>query len=172
MLLNNIAEKTLGNGLKIISLKKTDAPIVSVQVWYKTGSSFEEKGSKGISHFLEHMMFRGSRNVPSEEHARRVNDVGGHSNAFTAEDVTAYTNSVPRDFLDMVLALEADRMDGLVFDPKILETERNVIVEEYHTYMNNPVAKALMEFRTVFYGDHPYATSPLGLIEDVACDLG
>ncbi|MGA2506308.1 MAG: pitrilysin family protein [Chitinispirillaceae bacterium] len=168
MLLDNIAEKTLGNGLKIISLKKTDAPIVSVQVWYKTGSSFEEKGSKGISHFLEHMMFRGSRNVPSEEHARRVNDVGGHSNAFTAEDVTAYTNSVPRDFLDMVFALEADRMDGLVFDPKILETERNVIVEEYHTYMNNPVAKALMEFRTVFYGDHPYATSPLGLIEDVA----
>jgi zinc protease len=167
MLLNDIAEKTLGNGLKIITLKKTGAPIVSVQVWYKTGSSFEEKGSKGISHFLEHMMFRGSRHVPSEEHARRVNDVGGHSNAFTAEDVTAFTNSVPHDFLDMVLALEADRMDGLVFDPKLLETERNVIVEEYHTYMNNPVAKALLEFRTGFYGDHPYAISPLGLIEDV-----
>jgi len=167
MLLDNIAEKMLDNGLKIITLKKTGAPIVSVQVWYKTGSSFEEKGSKGISHFLEHMMFRGSRHVPSEEHSRRVNDVGGHCNAFTAEDVTAFTNSVPRDFLDPVLTLEADRMDGLTFDPKLFETERGVIIEEYHTHMNNPVAKAFLEFRAGFYGDHPYALSPLGRIEDV-----
>jgi zinc protease len=105
--------------------------------------------------------------VQSEEHARRINDVGGHCNAFTAEDVTAYTNSVPRDFLDMALALEADRMDGLTFDPKLFETERSVIVEEYHTHMNNPVAKAFMEFRTLFYGVHPYAMSPLGRIEDI-----
>ena len=168
MLLDNIAEKTFGNGLKIIALKKTGTPVVSVQVWYKAGSSFEEQGIRGISHFLEHMMFRGSRQVPSEEHARRINDVGGHSNAFTAEDVTAFTNSVPRDFLDMVLSMEADRMDGLNFDPKLFETERSVIIEEYHTYMNNPVAKAFLEFRTGFYGSHPYATSPLGRIEDIA----
>jgi zinc protease len=167
MLLNNIAEQTLGNGLKIITLRKAGAPIVSVQVWYKTGSSCEAEGMRGISHFLEHMMFRGSRNIPPEEHARRINDAGGHSNAFTAEDVTAYTNAVPRDFLDMVLAMEADRMDGLTFDPKLFETERGVIVEEYHTYMNNPVAKAFFEFRTDFYGGHPYAVSPLGRIEEV-----
>ena len=70
MLLDNIAEKTLGNGLKIIVLRKTGAPIVSVQVWYKVGSSSETAGERGISHFLEHMMFRGSRLVPSEAHAR------------------------------------------------------------------------------------------------------
>jgi zinc protease len=168
MLLADIAEKTLGNGLKIISLKKSGTPIVSVQVWYNCGSSFEADGIRGISHFIEHMMFRGSRNIPSEEHARRINDVGGHSNAFTAEDVTAYTNSVPREFFDMVLAMEADRMDGLAFDPQLLATERNVIIEEYHTYMNNPVAKAFFEFRTEFYGKHPYAVSPLGRIEDIA----
>jgi zinc protease len=167
MLLDGISEKTLSNGLKIIALKKKGAPVVSVQVWYKAGSAFETDGIRGISHFLEHIMFRGSRQVPSEEHARRINDAGGHSNAFTAEDVTAYTNSVPRDFLDMTLALEADRMDGLLFDPKVFETERRVIVEEYHTHMNNPVAKAFLEFRTGFYGNHPYAISPLGRIEDI-----
>ena len=167
MLLHNIAEKTLGNGLKIICLRKTGTPIVSAQVWYKTGSSAEASGIRGISHFLEHMMFRGSRSVKSEEHARRINDVGGHCNAFTAEDVTAYLNSVPRDFLDMVLAMEADRIDGLSLDPQLLETERRVIIEEYHTYMNNPVAKAFLEFRQEFYGDHPYAISPLGHLEDI-----
>jgi zinc protease len=168
MLLQSIAEKTLGNGMKIISLRKGGTPIVSAQVWYKTGSAAEENGIRGISHFLEHMMFRGSRTVKSEEHARRINDVGGHSNAFTAEDVTAYLNGVPRDYLDMVLSMEADRMDGLAFDPQLLETERRVIVEEYHTYMNNPVAKAFLEFRHQFFGDHPYAISPLGRIEDIS----
>jgi zinc protease len=114
------------------------------------------------------MMFRGSEAVKSEEHARRINDVGGHCNAFTAEDATAYINSVPRDFLSMVLEMEADRMDRLSFDPALLETERKVIVEEYHTYMNNPVAKAFLEFRSEFYGSHPYAVSPLGRIEDIS----
>jgi zinc protease len=167
MLLDGIAEKKLDNGLTIIALKKTGSPVVSVQVWYKTGSAFEADGSRGISHFIEHMMFRGSREVPSEHHAQRINDAGGHCNAFTAEDVTAYTNSVPCDFLEMALALEADRMDGLTFDPKLFETERGVIVEEYHTHLNNPVAKAFLEFRTGFYGSHPYAISPLGRIKDI-----
>lgn len=167
MLLQTIAEKTFGNGLKVICLEKTGSPIVAVQVWYKTGSASEEKGSRGISHFLEHMMFRGSRMVKSEEHARRICDVGGHANAFTAEDVTAYINSVPNDYLDMALSLEADRMDGLLLDEKLLETERKVIIEEYHTYMNNPVAKAFLEFRKEFYGSHTYGISPLGLIEDI-----
>jgi creatinine amidohydrolase/Fe(II)-dependent formamide hydrolase-like protein len=139
-------EMTLGNGMKIIALKKSGAPIVSVQLWYKTGSSSEAEGIRGISHFIEHCMFRGSRRFGSEEHARRINDAGGHCNAFTAEDVTAYVNSVPRDSLEMVLDMEADRMDGLLFDPQLFETERKVIVEEYHTYMNTPVAKAFLEF--------------------------
>jgi zinc protease len=172
MLLDDIAEKTLGNGLKIIALKKNGAPIVSVQIWYRTGSSLEENGIRGISHFLEHMMFRGSARFLAEEHARRINDAGGHCNAFTAEDITAYINSVPRDAFEIVLDLEADRMDSLKLDPAIVETERKVIVEEYHTYMNNPVAKAFLEFRRDFYGDHPYALSPLGRIEDVSSLTG
>ncbi len=167
MLLHNIVEKTLSNGLKVICLKKTGAPIVSMQLWYNVGSVCETDGIRGISHFLEHMMFRGSKNVAPEEHSRKINDVGGHCNAFTAEDVTVYINSVPKEFFEMVLSLEADRMDNLIFKPDLFDTERKVIIEEYHTYMNNPVAKAFLEFRQEFFRNHPYSLSPLGKLEDL-----
>jgi zinc protease len=167
MLLHNIIEKTLPNGLKVICLNKPGVPIVSMQLWYKIGSVGERDGIRGISHMLEHMMFRGSRNVGSEEHARRINEVGGHCNAFTSEDVTVYINSVPREYFNMVLELEADRMDGLQIENSLFDTERKVIIEEYHTYMNNPVAKAFLEFRHEFFANHPYSLSPLGLIENL-----
>ena len=166
-ILDTTSEHILSNGLKVICFRKTSAPVVSVQIWYKTGSANERPGIRGVSHMLEHMMFRGSANVGSEEHARRINDIGGHCNAFTAEDVCAYINSVPKDYLDMVFTLEADRMAGLTLDAELLETERKVIVEEYHTYMNNPVAKAFLEFRKSFFGEHPYALGPLGELDDI-----
>lgn len=166
-MLEKITEKSLGNGLKIICLKKTDTPIVTVHVWYKVGSVNERDGIRGISHVLEHMMFRGSKNVKSEEHARRINDVGGHCNAFTTEDVTAYTNSVPREHFEMVLDLEADRMQFLAIEKELLETERKVVIEEYHNYMNNPVAKAFLEFRSIFFSGHSYQVSPLGILDNL-----
>ncbi|NLP04039.1 MAG: insulinase family protein [Fibrobacter sp.] len=167
MILKQIVERTLPNGLKVICLKKTGAPVVSVQLWYKTGSFCESDGIRGISHILEHMMFRGSSKFGPEEHSNRINDVGGHCNAFTTEDVTVFMDSVPRDYLEMVLEMEADRMQGLLLDKQVFETERKVIIEEYHTYMNNPVAKSMLEFRHEFFSNHPYATGPLGKIEDL-----
>ena len=166
-LLASVYEITLENGLKVICLKKNGAPIISAQIWYKTGSAHEHDGIRGISHFFEHMMFRGSKKIGPEEHARRVNDVGGHCNAFTAEDVTAYLNSVPMEYLDMVLALEADRMRSLAITQETLDTERNVIIEEFQGNMNQPLTKALLEFRTVFYKNHPYSISPLGTLDDI-----
>jgi zinc protease len=166
-LLASVSETILENGLKVICLKKTGAPIVSAQIWYKTGSANEHDGIRGVSHFFEHMMFRGSKNVGPEEHARRINDVGGHCNAFTAEDVTAYLNSVPMEYLDIVLTLEADRMRSLAITQEILDTERNVIIEEFQGNMNQPLTKALLEFRTVFYKNHPYSISPLGTLDDI-----
>jgi zinc protease len=166
-LLADISETILENGLKVICLKKSQTPVVSVQVWYKTGSANEKIGIRGISHFFEHMMFRGSKNVGPQEHARRINDVGGHYNAFTAEDVTGYLNSVPTEYLDMVFDLEADRMTNLTINETVLETERNVIIEEYQTYMNNPLTKAFLEFRKEFFNGHPYTYSALGRLEDI-----
>lgn len=166
-LLHTITETKLPNGLKILSLQKRDTPVISVQVWYKVGSSNERESIRGISHILEHMMFRGSNSVKSEEHVQRINDVGGHCNAFTTEDITAYVNSVPKVHLSMVLALEADRMKNLTIDKKIFETEQKVIIEEYHTYMNNPVAKSFLEFRSILFNNHPYQVNPLGILEDI-----
>jgi zinc protease len=166
-LLKDVCDRTLDNGLKVICLKKTGAPIVSVQLWYKTGSANERAGIRGISHFFEHMMFRGSKNVGPEEHSRRINEVGGHNNAFTSEDVTAYVNSVPKDCLDMALSLESDRMNDLIINEKVLDTERNVIVEEFQTYMNNPLTKAFLEFRKEFFKNHPYEYSALGNLDDI-----
>ncbi len=167
MLLNNIKEFKFDNGLKAICLKKSAAPIVSVQLWYKTGSIHEHDGMRGISHVLEHMMFRGSAKFKAEEHANRINAVGGHSNAFTAEDMTVYMNSVPCKSLEMVLELEADRMDTLRLESDIFQTEKKVIIEEYHTYMNNPLTKAFLEFRQEFFRGHPYEVSPLGKLQDL-----
>lgn len=167
MLLNNIKEITLDNGLKVVCLKKSGAPIVSLQVWYKTGSINETDGVRGISHVIEHMMFRGSEKFKSEEHANRISAVGGHSNAFTAEDVTVYMNSVPSRSLEMVIEMEADRMDRLILDDELFKTERNVIIEEYHNYMNNPLTKSFLEFRQEFFRNHPYEISPLGKLEDL-----
>ncbi|MGD9200997.1 MAG: pitrilysin family protein [Chitinispirillia bacterium] len=166
-MLESISVNVLDNGLKIITCPKNDTPVISIQVWYKTGSVNEYPGIYGISHILEHMMFRGSKNVASEEHTRKINDIGGHCNAFTSEDVTSYLNSVPKQYLSMVLDLEADRMENLLPDENLFETEKKVIIEEYHTYMNNPVAKAFLEFRTIFFNNNPYQISPLGTIENI-----
>lgn len=166
-MLHKITEQNLKNGLKLVYMKKPQAPVVAVQIWYKVGSVCESDGIRGISHVLEHMMFRGSRNYRSEQHAQMINEVGGHCNAFTTEDVTAYINSAPRDSLNHILTLEADRMDGLTLDADLFETERKVVIEEFHTYLNNPVAKAVLEFRQEFFKGHPYAISPLGTFDDL-----
>ncbi len=163
----DLENTSLENGLKVISCRRTGAPVVAVQVWYRVGSVNEHDGIRGGTHVLEHMMFRGSERFGPQEHAQRINDVGGHSNAFTAEDVTAYLNSVPSTQLEMVMAMEADRMANLTLDSSVFETERAVIIEEYHTYMNNPVTKAFLEFRSAFFEDHPYSISPLGRLEDL-----
>ncbi len=166
-MLDRIADHTLDNGLKVICLRKPGAPLVAVQVWYRTGSVNEYAGIRGTSHILEHMMFRGSNRLGPQEHARRVNNVGGHSNAGTAEDVTLYFNTVPSDFLTEIVEMEADRMNGLTLDEGEFEKERRVVVEEYETYMNNPMTKAMFEFRKEFFGDDPYAVSQLGVLEDI-----
>jgi zinc protease len=166
-MLETIRSFALLNGLTLLCLHKRSAPVVAMEVWYPTGSAHDPAGKRGLSHILEHMMFRGSANVPPEAHAKRVAAVGGHANAFTAEDATAYVNAVPREHLDTVLELEADRMFSLLLKPDLFEIERKVIIEEYHTYMNNPVAKAMLEFRREFYGSHPYAVGPLGTLDEI-----
>ncbi len=166
-MLKSIKSFVLPNGLTLIVCPKNDAPIIAVQVWYKIGSAAEHDGIRGISHVLEHMMFRGSKNFGPQQHSRLINETGGHCNAFTAEDMTAFQNCIPTEYFELALQLEADRMSCLTLDPALFEIERSVIIEEYHTYMNNPVGRAFLEFRSALFGDHPYGVSPLGRDQDL-----
>ncbi len=164
---SDINHKILSNGLELLWLRMSEAPVVAVQVWYRAGSSCESENKRGIAHIVEHMMFRGSARFASEEHTRRIANIGGHCNAFTAEDAAAYINAVPAENLELLLELEADRMHGLASDKETFETERKVIVEEYHQYMNNPVGRSFLEYRSIFFDKTPYQVSPLGRIENI-----
>ncbi|MBI4179730.1 insulinase family protein [bacterium] len=158
---------TLGNGLKVIVRPKAGSPVVTVQVWYRVGSYHERVGIRGIAHLFEHMMFRGSEHFGPEEHSRLIQNVGGYDNAFTAEDMTVYHQTLPARHLELPFKLEADRMRSLKLDSAILNTEREVVKEEFHQSLNNPFSRAYLEFRRRLFPGHPYAWTPLGDLEDL-----
>lgn len=166
--LPDVQEWQLENGLSVVYLGVHKAPVVTVQVWYHVGSKDEAKNRRGSAHMFEHLMFKGTNHVPPEEHARHVDRVGGDVNAFTMEDTTAYHDTVPKQYLDFVIGLEAERMRNLLFLPKSVDSEREVVKEEKRVRVDNrPVGKALERFRALAYTQHPYAWSAAGFIEDL-----
>jgi len=157
----------MSNGLKVIVREKRGHPVATVQVWYRVGSRNERVGIRGIAHLFEHMMFRGSDKFGPEEHSRLIQSVGGYDNAFTAEDMTVYHQTLPAKHLELPFRLESDRMRGLKLDSGILETEREVVKEEFRQSLNNPFSLAYIEFRKRLFPGHPYAWTPLGDMEDL-----
>src|SRR5688572_30022761 len=140
----DVKQWELTNGLKVLFLAEHKAPVVTVQVFYRTGGKDEPSDKRGIAHMFEHMMFKGSKNVAPEQHARFIDSVGGNENAFTSDDVTGYHNTVPPAALDFTLQLEAERMRNLVLVQKTIDSEREVVKEELRVRLeNNPVMKAL-----------------------------
>lgn len=126
----NPYEKTLANGLRIIVQEDHRAPTAVHMVWYRAGSMDEVDGTSGVAHVLEHMMFKGTKNLKPGEFNKRVAAAGGRDNAFTSLDYTAYFQQVPTSRLGEMMALEADRMANLVLDPKDFEQEIRVVMEE------------------------------------------
>ena len=122
--------QTLPNGLKIIVKEDRRAPVAVSQLWYKVGSVDEKQGKSGLSHALEHMMFKGTQAVPSGEFSRRVAALGGQNNAYTNRSETVYYENVAAENLPEVLKLEADRMHNLNFSDEEFLNEMNVIREE------------------------------------------
>lgn len=122
--------ETLPNGLKIIVKEDHRAPVAVSQIWYKIGSVDEKPGKSGLSHALEHMMFKGTKDVPSGEFNRRVSELGGQNNAYTSRNETVYYENVAAANLPEILKLEADRMHNLNFSDKEFLNEMNVIREE------------------------------------------
>src|SRR5688500_10846589 len=115
----------LPNGLTVILHEDRSTPIVHVALWYHVGSKNEREGRTGFAHFFEHMMFKGSKNVEPEQHTSIVSSVGGQANAYTNEDATVYWQTVPSQYLPMVLWMEADRMATLRIDDKTFRNERS-----------------------------------------------
>jgi zinc protease len=158
----------LANGLRVLLLEDHKAPIAAVHVFYHVGSKNERPGIRGIAHMFEHMMFKGTEHVPPEEHARLLKEVGGVTNAYTTEDVTAYQDTIPPSYLGFALSLEAERMRHLKLFPATVDSEREVVMEEKRLRVDNdPVGRVLERFRATAYHVHPYQWTAIGTMEDL-----
>ena len=163
-----VLEATLDNGLRVLVLEDHRSPIVSVQVWYKVGSRNERPGATGLAHFLEHMMFKGTPTHGKGEFARLVERNGGQDNAFTAQDVTSYFVNIAADKVDLVLRLEADRMRHLLLDPKEIDSERQVVMEERRTRTEDDADGLLSEeLSAIAFKAHPYRWPIIGWMEEI-----
>jgi len=163
-----IKEWRLQNGLRVLYAPMHQVPGVNIQVWYHVGSKDEARTVRGIAHLFEHMMFKGSRHVPPEQHARMIAAVGGTDNAYTAQDVTVYHNTVPKKYLDFVLRLEAERMRNLHVTEQTIRSEREVVKEEKRLRLeNSPIGRTLEAIHALAFTNHPYAWTPAGDIPDL-----
>ena len=158
---------TLGNGLSVAVLHTDAAPVVAVQVWYHVGAKDEPRDHRGSAHMFEHIMFKGTAHLRGEEHAQFLNGIGGTVNAQTDEDATHYINTLPSDYLDFAVQLEAERMRNLLFRKDMIDTEREVVKEEIRQQENSPIAKGFLRFLAVAFTKHPYAWTAGGTIKDL-----
>jgi zinc protease len=163
-----ITEEVLPNGLRALIIEAPKAPVVSVQVWYHVGTRNEVPGLTGLSHMLEHMMFKGTATVPPKAFDRLIQQAGGNSNAFTYQDATAYYESLAADRLELALRLEADRMRNLLFDEKEFQSERDVVVEERRLRQeDDPIAALYEVVNPAAFSAHPYSNPVIGWMHDI-----
>ena len=168
MAAEDVVEATLDNGVRVLLQEDHRSPVASFQVWYRVGSRDERVGLTGLSHYLEHMMFKGTPTYGPGVFSKRVETVGGQDNAFTSRDVTAYHVTVSADQLDLVVELEADRMRHLLLAPREVDAERKVVMEERRTRTEDDPVGALAElFSTAAFVVHPYRLPTIGLAQDI-----
>jgi zinc protease len=158
-----VSQFTLDNGMQVVVIPDTRAPVVTHMVWYKVGAADEPRGKSGIAHFLEHLMFKGTHKYPAGHFSRAVAAMGGQENAFTTQDYTAYYQRVPRDKLGEVMEFEADRMTGLVLTDEVVNPELQVVLEEYNMRVaNSPGARLGEQIEAALYLNHPYGKPTIG----------
>ncbi len=164
----SIAVRRLDNGLKILLYEDHDIPNIAYYTFYRVGSRNERPGLTGVSHFIEHMMFNGSAAFGPGEFDRIMEFNGGANNAYTSDDMTAYTDWFPKAALEKMMAMEADRMRGLVLDPTVLESERGVIASERRLGVENDNDSLLDEtVRATAIMAHPYHWGVIGWMSDI-----
>ena len=162
-----IIEHRLANGLKALTKEVHAAPVVGCYIWYKVGARNEKPGLTGVSHWVEHMQFKGTPNFPKEKLNRLIEGNGGKWNAFTSTDYTAYYETLPADKVSIALAMEADRMRNSAFDPVEVEAERTVILSEREGYENSPQFVLREEVLATAYKAHPYQWGIIGWPSDL-----
>jgi len=163
-----VFETVLSNGLKVILLENHKAPLVTFQIWYRVGSRNEPWGRTGISHVLEHMMFKGTEKYGPEAFSRIVQENGGNDNAFTSRDYTAYFENLSSDRLQIVIDLESDRMQNLILREEDFRTERMVVMEERRLRTDdNPGAVLYEQFEAAAYQIQPYHWPIIGWMQDL-----
>ncbi|MBP9050332.1 MAG: insulinase family protein, partial [Alphaproteobacteria bacterium] len=161
----NAESFVLNNGMQVVVIPNHRAPVVSHMVWYKVGAADEPQGDgvSGAAHFLEHLMFKGTKAIAPGQFSKIIRAKGGEDNAFTSWDFTAYFQSVAKDLLPMVMAMEADRMINLSLPEKEVLSEREVIIEERRQRTDNdPQALFSEQMRAVLFAASPYAVPIIG----------
>jgi zinc protease len=163
-----VRETRLPNGLVVLTLEDHATPVVSFQMWVRAGSRDETRYT-GLAHLFEHMMFKGSKNIPPEEHARLVQARGGQINAYTTRDFTVYHEDVSRETLPLVIELEAERVANLSITQETLDSERQVVLEERRLRVDDqPDGRALEALFATSFVAHPYRWPVIGWQSDVA----
>lgn len=153
----------LENGLQAVVIEDHRAPVVTQMVWYRVGSADEAPGETGIAHFLEHLMFKGTDKIPEGAFSKLVAENGGQDNAFTSYDYTAYFQRIAADRLDLVMGMEADRMVNLRLTNEIVLPERDVILEERNSRIENDPGSLFQEqMSATLYLNHPYGSPVIG----------
>jgi zinc protease len=166
---STVKEFILDNGLKILVSEDHKAPIATFQIWYRVGSRDEPGGKSGISHLLEHMMFKGSKNFGPKTFSRLIQKNGGVDNAFTTRDYTMYYETLPSDRIELALELEADRMKNLLLRDEDVRYERNVVMEERRLrYEDDPQSLVYEEVVATAFKVHPYHNPVIGWMSEIA----
>ncbi len=158
----------LENGLDVVVVPDHRAPVVTHMVWYRVGAADEPAGVSGIAHFLEHLMFKGTEANPDGRFSKIVAEIGGQENAFTGQDFTAYFQRVAREHLPLVMSLEADRMSNLQLTDEVVSPERDVIIEERRSRVdNNPGARLGEAMSAAMFSNHPYRVPIIGWMHEM-----
>ena len=161
-------DRTLPNGMRVLTAADRSSPTVAIQVWYHVGSKDDPQQRSGFAHLFEHIMFKSTKNMKSEMMDRLTEDVGGFNNAFTSDDVTVYFEVVPSNYLETLLWAEADRLSGLNVDDPNFKSERDVVKEEFRQgVLAPPYGRFFYLLQEKSFIEHPYKRPTIGSIEDL-----
>ena len=165
----NIKERTLANGLRIVSLKDNTSPTISIHMWYNVGSKDDPQGRSGFAHMFEHLMFKSTKNMKSENMDRITEDVGGYNNASTYDDFTNYFEVIPANYLETLLWAESDRMVNLNVDEANFKSERDVVKEEFRQrILANPYGMLFAQYiEKLSFTTHPYKRPGIGNLDEL-----